>query len=226
MKTSVSLVLCLFLLSVPVFALESEPSETVGYVRYECQTTASSTNLNIIALPMDSDITNVTELADEIGVADQIAVWDQSNQAWDASAYIFGSWQPNTTLFPGDVILVSVTSEVDFYSAGALPDPAQYNLVTVPGNTNLNTIMIPLNRDDIIDVTTLATSVGVADQIAVWDHAVQTWDASAYIFGSWNPNNPLEIAYPVLISVTTDTTWPARGESPSSGAISENETRR
>ena len=225
MKNSVFIILMLFL-SYALIALESDPSATVGYVRYDCLTTASSTNLNVIALPMDTDIEDVTDLANEIGVADQIAVWDQDSQSWNASAFIFGNWVPNTALNPGDAVLVSVTSDVDFYSAGSLPEPAQYDLVTVPGNTNLNTIMIPLNRDDIIDVTTLATSVGVADQIAIWDHTAQSWNASAYIFGNWVPNSSLEIAYPVLISVTSDITWPPRGEFILPKEITNTDTRR
>jgi hypothetical protein len=211
MKFSMSIVLMFLLFSIPLFALESEPSETVGYVKYECLTTATSTNLNVVALPMDTDITNVTDLANELGVADQIAVWNQAGQNWNASAPIGPSWIPNTDLSPGDVVLVSVTSAVDFYCAGALPDPAQYNLVYNSGNTSLNTIMIPLNRSDIIDVTTLAGSIGVADQIAVWNQAGQNWNASAPIGPSWIPNTGLDIAHPVLISVTGNLTWPVRG---------------
>ncbi len=46
-------IIAILTLATTAFAIESEPSETVGFVKYECVTTAG-TNLNAVANAMDA----------------------------------------------------------------------------------------------------------------------------------------------------------------------------
>ena len=212
-KLLISLMAVLFLGS--LFALESDPSDVVGYVKYDGFTTAT-TNLNLMALPLDdATIIDVSTLAAALGgeaEVDQISVWDAPNQQWISSVYFFGAWSPNTLLYVSDIVMISVINNLSFYSAGDLPTPAQYNLITTAG-TNLNTIMIPLNEIDIVDVTTLATEMGgetEVDQISEWDYANQQWNSSVYFFGAWSPNFLMTIADPLMVSVVNAFAWPTR----------------
>lgn len=196
-------------------AVESDPSATVGYVKYP-----SVVGLNFAAMPMDDGMTWTSEVGTYMGPLDEIDtinLWSPA-QYWDASInYGGGFWDPDLPVGPGSVMLYSSSYVFDYYSIGAMPAAnAQYSII--PG---LNTIMLPLNKSSLSYTSFVGVDIGPSDEIDtinLWNQA-QYWDASInYGGGFWDPDLPVTIGTPMLISSSATITWPAgpRGETRSS----------
>jgi len=191
-----------------LLAVESAPSETVGYVKYP-----SVVGLNFAAMPMDDGMTLISEVGAYMGPNDEIDtinLWNSAGQYWDACVnYGGGFWDPDLPVGPGSVLYYYSSVAFDYYSIGALPATnAQYDIV--PG---LNTVMVPLNKSNL----TLASEAGVdigpndeIDTINLWNSAGQYWDACVnYGGGFWDPDNAVSIGTPLYIFSNSAITWPA-----------------
>ncbi|MDD3535825.1 MAG: hypothetical protein PHC50_06765 [Candidatus Cloacimonetes bacterium] len=193
-----------------IFAVESDPSEIVGYVKYDCLP-----GLNFVAMPMVDGNSFTSEVAAiytaDADIIDAINIWSSDTQTWDhAVNYGGGFWDPDLEVGPGSILYFNSSEPFAFYSIGSLPTAdAIYNIV--PG---LNTIMIPLNKSDL----TLTSEVGITigdgefiDAINIWSSETQTWDhAVNYGGGFWDPDLPVSIGMPLYINSMDSTTWPAR----------------
>ena len=96
-----------------MFALESDPSEVVGYVTYGCVTT-DGTDLNFIALPMNSGYTMASELGNAIGVCDVVNVWDPAGQGWLSASNLGMFWAGDFAIEIGMPLMVNVTEAVSW----------------------------------------------------------------------------------------------------------------
>jgi len=212
MKKYLFVLLLIVSLSI-LLAVESAPSETVGYVKYP-----SVVGFNFAAMPMDDGMTLVSEVGMYMGPNDEIDaifLWNNSGQYWDGCTnYGGGFWDPDLPVGPGSVLYYSSFYAFDYYSIGTMPAAnAQYNIV--PG---FNTIMIPLNRSDLTLVSEVGNDIGPADEIDaifLWNNAGQYWDGCTnYGGGFWDPDLPVSIGTPMYISSSAAITWPAgpRGE--------------
>ncbi len=193
-------------------AVESDPSEVVGYVKYPCVT-----GLNFLALPMDQDYAWASEFADDyVGSFDTMYWWDQTNQMWQ-SAFDVGYWEGDFPITEGSVIWVNSLSALDVFSIGSLPATnASYSFVV-----GLNTMMVPLNYSSFAWASDVATSVGSFDTMYWWDQANQMWQ-SAFDVGYWEGDFPVTIGYPIWANSLTATTWPVRSAAtPSLGTRSK-----
>jgi hypothetical protein len=208
MKKLLSLIVVVLFLG-SLFAVESDPSEVVGYVEYDLVTTAG-TNLNYIALPLNSGLVLASAVGTDIGVCDAVAYWDAVNQGW-VQATDLGfpvGWVGDFAVAPGDALMVGVTAAASYYVAGDLPTPATYTLVTSAG-TNLNSIMVPLDQTFAL-ASALGTDIGVCDAVAYWDATNQGW-AQASDLGfpvGWVGDFAVAIADPLMVNVTSGTAWP------------------
>ncbi len=205
------LILAILIASVTViFALDSEPSEVVGYVKYEL----IANDFNMIAVPMNSDITTVSELATAIGGdVESLAKWDNSISNW--SQFTVGVDVNDFEVPAGTSVLVYLagTENIDFYCAGDLPSQANYDIV---GN-DFNQIMVPLNRSELINVSDIAEAIGNIESIATWDNDISNW--SQFTVGVDVNDFEISIGDGLLIYATTDNTgWNA--------PASKNVTRR
>lgn len=182
-------------------AVESAPSEVVGYVKYDCLV-----GLNYIALPMEAGYTMVSEFADQnMGVFDALNYWDNVNQQW-VGAYDFGYWDGDFAVTAGIPLLVNALSVAPIYSIGDMPVAnAQYSLL--PG---LNSLMIPLNKSALTMASELADDIGAGslDAMNYWDNVNQQW-VGAYDFGYWDGDFPVSIGMPLLVNSLVTDTWPA-----------------
>jgi len=94
-----------------LIAAESEPSEVVGYVKYDCVA-----GLNLVALPIEQGFTLSSEVGDTYpGQIDQISRWDADLQFWESAVfYDFGDgtgiWDPDFNVSIGTPVMASVTS--------------------------------------------------------------------------------------------------------------------
>lgn len=181
-------------------AVESAPSEVVGYVKYDCLV-----GLNFVALPMEAGYTMVSEFADDnLGLFDALNYWDNVNQQW-VGAYDFGYWDGDFAVAPGIPLLVNALSPAPVYSIGDMPATnAQYGLL--PG---LNSLMIPLNKSTITMASVLADDIGAGslDAMNYWDNVNQQW-VGAYDFGYWDGDFATAIGMPLLVNSLVTATWP------------------
>lgn len=193
-------------------AVESDPSEVVGYVKYPCVA-----GLNLIAFPMEQGYTMASEFADDyLGSFDTMFWWDQTNQIWQY-AYDIGYWEGDFPISSGFVMQVSAISPLNVYSIGDLPATnASYTFVA-----GLNTMMVPLNYSNFTMASDVATAVGTFDTMFWWDNAGQVWQY-AYDIGYWEGDFPVSIGFPMQVSSMSATTWPIRGAaSPTLGTRSK-----
>lgn len=185
-------------------AVESEPSEVVGYVKYDCLE-----GLNLIALPMDQNLNLASDIGNNYsGLTDAISYWDASTQTWFSAVYYvdFDMWDPDFAVSPGSVLMINTISPFSFYSIGNMPAlNAQYTLI--PG---LNTIMIPLNKSNFTLASEVGLNIATVDAISEWDASTQTWYSAVYYpdFELWDPDFSVSIAKPLMTNSLSSTVWP------------------
>jgi len=201
-------ILSLFLFSAFLFGVESEPSEIVGYVAYDCVTTASGNN-NFIALPMDTGYANTVELGNAyLGQINAISKWIPSSQGWSTSFWDGTTWNDPFALDLANAYMISVTEGITFYSVGPMVSPIQYNLITSPTGNN-NFIMVPLDRSDLTTSPSLGDDIGTANAVSRWVADSQGWGTTFYDGTIWNDPFTISIAKPLMVSVTADVVWPS-----------------
>lgn len=183
-----------------LFAVESLPSEVVGYVKYDCVA-----GLNHVALPMEQGYTMVGEFGDAyMGYMDTMSYWDALSQEW-VSAFDLGYWEGDFPIQPGSVLMVYALSPFNMFSLGQLPaQNATYAL-----ESGLNDIMVPLNRADILMAGEIGDEIGILDAINSWDATNQEWVA-AFNLGYWEGDFAVEIGAPVQVYSYGQASWPSR----------------
>ena len=189
-------------------AVESEPSQVVGYVKYDCLV-----GLNFVAMPMDDGLSLTSEVGAIYNATneniDAINLWDPASQTWSFSTnYGGGFWDPDLPVAPGSILFFNTIAPLTFYSMGVMPSTnAQYNII--PG---LNTIMVPLNMSTLTLTSEVAASIGdgeYLDAINLWDAVSQTWAfATNYGGGFWDPDLSVSIGTPLFVNSTNSVTWP------------------
>ncbi|MDZ4182803.1 MAG: hypothetical protein U1B83_08005 [Candidatus Cloacimonadaceae bacterium] len=191
-------------------AVESDPSEVVGYVRYNCYA-----GYNNVAYPMGAPTT-----AEAIGQAllpnvDALYKWVPASQTWEAVFYDadFDEWFGTIPVLNGDVLVISAQAGFSFYSLGSPIDNIVYNIA--PG---YNYISLPLNRSSLTTAEAVGGSIGNVDAVYVWSNQTQTWDAVIYDadFDEWFGSIPIAIGDVMVVSSSASGVWPSRGASTSS----------
>ncbi len=210
MKRFAILLAALFLFSSLLLAIESEPSNIVGYVAYECFIGETGSN-NFIGLPLDSGYETAMDLANAYG--EQINVinnWQPATQSWEALFFDGAEWSGvDFELSAGNAYMVNVTEEFTFYSAGDLPEPVQYDLIEgTVGNNNF--VMVPLDRSDLETATELGDDMGIANVVNRWAAATQSWAAVFYDGQEWSGQDyNVTIGKPLMVNITEPAVWPA-----------------
>ncbi len=164
------LILALLIASVTfIFAVESDYSDVVGYVKYEL----TAGDYNMIALPMDSGITTTAELAVAISPnVTSISTWNNATHSW--KQYSVSAPTTSFDINDGDALLLylSAGDNVDFYCAGTLPTQANFDFT----GADYNMIMLPLNRSELSTTASLAASIGTGvTSISTWNNATHSW---------------------------------------------------
>jgi hypothetical protein len=191
-----------------LLAVESAPSETVGYVKYD-----ALVGLNLVAMPMNDGMTLTSVVGAYMSpedYVDTINLWDNATQSWvGAVNFTGGYWEPDLAVMPGDVLFFNTSTPLTYFSIGAMPAAnAQYNIL--PG---LNTIMLPLNKSALNLTSLVGADISALDEIDtinMWDNATQSWvGAVNFTGGYWEPDLPVTIGTPMFISSSAAITWPA-----------------
>ena len=204
MKKLIIPLLFIFAFSI-LAAVESEPSEIVGYVKYPCVE-----GLNFVALPMEQGYTSVSQIGNTYPyLIDAISYWDASSQSWVESVYYldWDVWDPDYSVTINLPLMVHCLNNFNFYSIGDLPTiNAQYSLL--PG---LNTIMIPLNKSNLTQASILGTNIGTVDAVSEWIASTQSWNDSVYYqdWEIWDPDYDVAIGMPLMVHSISSTIWPS-----------------
>jgi hypothetical protein len=198
-KLLTSIVIVLFIGS--LFAVESDPSEVVGYLEF-----SGVTGLNFISVPLDAGYVTSTDLVTPILACNQISRWDEAVQGWVSyNKSPFGTWPTSFALTPGMAVMIKLTGDEDVYVAGSLFVPEiSFDLVL-----ELNAISIPLSRSDITTSAILGTDMSDINQISRWDAGLQGWVSyNKSPFGTWPTSFVTTIGMPVMVKATSVFTWP------------------
>lgn len=214
------LIVPLLLLAIGMLvAVESAPSNVVGYVKYDCVV-----GDNFVAMPMVQSFTNTVEFGAPYGDdINTILIWDPANQIWQTSTnYGSGYWEPELPVGTNSVLFFNTFSPLTYYSIGNLPATnAQFNIVE--GD---NTVMVPLNKSALTNTMQVGGTIGdgeIVNTILLWDSANQIWATSTnYGSGYWEPELPVSIGMPLYLNSFENVVWPAGPRGLSSGLGTKN----
>jgi len=183
-----------------LFAVESDPSEVVGYVKYDILA-----GNNMLALPMETTFTLASELGDHLGVT-SVSVWNNVSQAFDAANYLelFSMWDGDFAIGSGSVLMINANDAGAFFSLGGIPADPSYDIVA--GN---NTVMIPLDRSDINMASVIGDEIG-ASAVSMWNNVSQAFDAANYLelFSMWDGDFVTAIGDPLMVNANAAGVFP------------------
>lgn len=194
MKKLVLPLLLLLGISMLLAQAVSEPSEVVGYVKYEVVAGNS-----MVAVPMvNGALVQAGDIGNLVG-ATTVSYWDNAGQAFLAAEYVdwMGDWDNNFFLENGMALLVySDAPTANFYSVGSLP-VTQPSYPIAEGNSM---VMIPLNRSD-LEFAGMVGDLAGATTVSYWDNAGQAFLASEYVdwMGDWDNNFQTAIGAPLMV---------------------------
>jgi hypothetical protein len=218
MKKLIIPLLFIFAFSI-LAAVESEPSEVVGYVKYPCVV-----GNNFVAMPMNDGHTLVSEVAASYNATEDIintvSIYDPVIQNWSACINYGGNYfEPDLEVGTGSVLFFNSYQALDFYSIGVMPATnAQYTIVM--GN---NTVMVPLNKSSLTSVSLLAMDMGPNDEINtinLWNTNIQNWSACInYGSNYFEPDPEISIATPLFLNSYANFIWPSGPRSINSSPV-------
>jgi hypothetical protein len=199
----------MLIISMFAFAAESDPSATVGYVKYDL--VAPSTGFNVIALPVNEGYSSSAQVGDAIANCNFISYYDAANQFWRVSDPdpFFGGWLNPFVVQTGMGLQVGVTAASSFINDGPVVDIPAYNLVAP--STGFNVIMHPLTHSSMTTSAQIGDDISNCNFISYYDAANQFWRVSDPdpFFGGWLNPFATEIGEGLQVGVTAASTWPS-----------------
>jgi hypothetical protein len=181
-----------------LIAVESDPSETVGYVKYDLVV-----GRNLIALPMNSGLTMAGNLGGAITGATSVSKWNPATQGWVSSNKVGLMWLNNYAVADGEVYMVNTTSASSYYCAGSMIVQPNYSIIA-----GRNTVMVPLDRSDLTMAGTLGAAITGTTSVSKWNEVTQGWVSSNKVGLMWLNNFAISIGTPLMINTTAVSTWP------------------
>ncbi|MBN2829212.1 MAG: hypothetical protein JXR56_02700 [Candidatus Cloacimonetes bacterium] len=182
-----------------LIAVESDPSDVVGYVKYDMVV-----GRNLIALPMNSGLAMAGNLGNAITGATSVSKWNPATQGWVSSNKVGMMWLNNFAVANGEVYMVTTTTAGAYYCAGAMIVQPNYSIIA-----GRNTVMVPLDRSDLTMAGTLGAAITGTTSVSRWNEATQGWVSSNKVGMMWLNNFAISIGKPLMITTTAVSTWPA-----------------
>ena len=187
--------------------METDASEEVGFKKFSCQTT-DTTDLNFIALPFSQNGMLASEFAQSIGNCDAVSKWNAEKQSWESANNADYKWLNDFQVQDGYQYMINVTETRNIYVAGKIIQQPNYNLITTSG-TDLNTIMVPLDRNDLTQASQLGEDIEGCESVAEFNASDQQWFQVCPCPFGWSGDFPITLGQSLFISVTEDTVWPS-----------------
>jgi len=187
-----------------LFAVESDPSAVVGYVKYDMVI-----GNNFVAIPMDCPWSMASELGAAFGgTVDQIGYYDPATQAFVTAADLGFMWTDDFPIDTNSVLMLYSSVLDQFYSIGDLPATnATFNLVA--GN---NAVMVPLNKSNFAMASEIGVDMvaGNVDQVGYFDPVAQSFVTAADLGFMWTDDFSVSIAMPLMAYSSNAFIWPSR----------------
>ncbi len=192
-------------------AVESDPSNIVGYVKY-----TTSTGKNAVALPMSASYIGSGAKAFGMsfsGTVTGVARWNNSTKQWNTVTRITNTNWGGTdyTLNGADPLLLTTTAAFGaaWYSIGDLPA----TMPTWAFTTGANQFSIPLNDSALSTVALLATDMTTSrvTAFARMNNTTKQWVTATKIGTNWSgtlAGQTLNIGDPMRVTTNTGFTWP------------------
>ncbi|MBW6514696.1 MAG: hypothetical protein K0B87_08075 [Candidatus Syntrophosphaera sp.] len=195
-------------------AVESDPSEVVGYVKYN-----TSTGINYLALPMSFSWSNTTQFAQSFptGTVTSVAAFDNATHLWKVINRLpTGVWTGTAwPLTNGNLVRINgaATVAAAFYSIGDLP-------ATMPSwtlYTGINYLSIPLNKSSLTTASLLGNNINTGgvkvNSIGRYNNTTKVWQiANRLPTGVWTGTlTTVAIGDPIRVNAVVQTDWPVRG---------------
>jgi len=163
--------------------------------------------INMVSLPgYDFRLNTAEDLADQVGRScTVVSYWDEVNQAYVPHPHGFPLFDFDLT--PGYAYFVTVDRNDNFNFVGCPLDPwPTYTLITTP-TTNINDIVVPLDRTDLTTAEELAEDIGSACTV------ITKWDATDQAYVPHPVGYPLfnfevTAGYPYFATVSEGISWP------------------
>ena len=188
-------------------AVESNPSEVVGYVKYPCYT-----GNNTVAYPMGTSTTAEGTVTPYVANFGSIAMWSNAGQSWSSITYDteFAEWSGTLPINNAGCMTFNTSANFDFYSLGT--PSAIITFAIYAGN---NRIYVPLNRADLTTAEALANEMGNIGSVAWYTNSTHSWASITYDpeFMEWSGTHPISIGDPLTLNSSASTTWPTRSAS-------------
>ena len=183
-----------------LFAVESDPSAVVGYVKYDLVA-----GNNTVAIPMDQGFTQASQVGDAMDAV-AMGYFNVSDQAWELITKSPFGWSFDFAVSPGQPLWVTVAQAGSFYSIGDLPVPEPtYSLVA--GN---NTIMVPLSKSNLTNASLVGDDL-VAVAMGYFNVSDQAWELITKSPFGWSFDFDTSIGDPLWATMTEAGIWPGRG---------------
>lgn len=207
-------VVVLMVFGAMLIAQESEPSDIVGYVAYESIQGVEGRNNNIIALPMEADWEDASDMGNDYQQMDAIYYWDAEGQGWTGAVKPEDTWLDDFALTYGHAYMFNMPDPAEtfnFYSVGKIVEDLQFDLILGAEGRNNNVIMVPLDRSDLEMASDIGQDIGVANTVYSWEADGQAWDSSFLQEGQWLDDFEIHIGMPLMVNITEPTQWPDAG---------------
>ena len=191
-------------------AVESDPSEIVGYVKYDIYAAKN----NMIALPMVQSYAMASEVGNAIPGCTAVRWWDASvtPAVWKSCTKAGPIW-PAATNFAvenGDPLQVYTSTAGAFYSIGDLPASPLPTYTIYAAKNNM--IMLPLDKSALNMASLVGNSITGCTAVRWWDASVTpaVWKSCTKAGPIWPAatNFATEIGDPLQVYTSTAGTWP------------------
>ncbi|MCF7920682.1 MAG: hypothetical protein K9N06_12285 [Candidatus Cloacimonetes bacterium] len=172
------------------------PSDMIGFVKYDCVSNETNTDINFIALPFDMGFDMASDLGDAIGTSNVVTItkWVVAAQGYSSTSYIPGyGWINDFDLEENGCYMLGVVDDFEFVNIGKLLVHPSYDL-TYTVTTNMNWVTVPMLTESFCDTAQELVDLvsrpfdgpqkSRVEKVSRWINTTQSWQ-DCYYAGSW-----------------------------------------
>ena len=192
-------ILLILTLIVPLFlcAIESDPSEVVGFVKFDLSSNGSS-GYNVFTTPFQiNNGTNISSIYNNITNCEALSFWSPDSQMW--KSYDAQPWTPDWAVESAGTYMCHVSAGSTFYVYGKPVQNPSYDL-----KTGKNLIMLPFEQSSITDCAQLMNAIPGCTSVMYYDQTSQDWVEYSGTETVWNVTTGMGY----VVTVSSDTVWP------------------
>ncbi len=197
MKKKYFLIILTLIVPLLLCAIESDPSEVVGFVKFDLGNDGSS-GYNVFTTPFQVTAgTNISSIYNNITNCENVSFWNPDSQMW--KSYDAQPWTPDWNVDPATAYMCHVSAGSSFYVYGKPVQNASYTL-----KSGKNLIMLPFEQSDITDCAQLMNAIPGCSSVMQYDKTAQDWVEYTGSETVWNVTTGMGY----VVTVTSETVWP------------------